>query len=239
MASEAPINCRNPRRETESSHSDAPWGNSGCSISWNSAEPASSSRLRQYSGPLVSASCCWTVARSSFLPGQTSSRFDLSFASSIFIASGFNSYSANVIAESIFDRIQTIFLAMTRAAARDVLYRTQLVFLDQCCSQRFLVGIAGAIDLDRQRCGWLLVAHVEHLVARAQILLRRAVAIETPLHLQRCLLIHQGHLVHWAMAVIAADTLCHVNAVIEINEVGQLVDARPLQRLTRSVDGAR
>lgn len=53
MASEAPINWRNPRRETESSHSDAPLGNSRCIISRNSSEPASSSRLRQYSGPLA------------------------------------------------------------------------------------------------------------------------------------------------------------------------------------------
>ena len=45
---------RNPRRETESTHSDAPLGNSRCRASWKSALPASSSRLRQYSGPAFS-----------------------------------------------------------------------------------------------------------------------------------------------------------------------------------------
>src|SRR5882762_7964792 len=109
MAREAPINWRNPRRETESTHSEAPLGNSRCSISWNSGDPASSSRLRQYSGPLVSFNCRSTADRSSFLLGQTSSRFDLSF--SIFVASA---------------------LAMTSVTARDVLHGTQLVFLHQC-----------------------------------------------------------------------------------------------------------
>jgi len=31
---------------------------------------------------------------------------------------------------------------------------------------------------------------------------------------------------------------CDVNAVVEINEIGQLVDARPLQRLAGAVAGA-
>ena len=87
MASDAPISLRKPRRETESSHSDAPLGNSRCSISWKSALPASSSRLRQYSGPLVSAMRARAASRSSvpFLLGQTSSRRGLVFCSSIFI----------------------------------------------------------------------------------------------------------------------------------------------------------
>ena len=85
-ASEAPINFRNPRRETASSHSDAPLGNSRCIISWNSGLPASSSRLRQYSGPLVSAMRSRAASKSSlpFLLGQTSSRRGLLF-SSVFI----------------------------------------------------------------------------------------------------------------------------------------------------------
>ncbi len=83
-----PSTCRKPRRETESTHSEAPFGNSRCSISWNSGVPASSSRLRQYSGPWVCAICASTVARSSFLPGQTASPFVLCFASSIFYVGG-------------------------------------------------------------------------------------------------------------------------------------------------------
>src|SRR5439155_18002970 len=74
--SEAPISLRNPRRETESSHSEAPLGNSRCIISRNSSLPASSSRLRQYSGPLVASMRPRAIERSSllFLPEQTCSR---------------------------------------------------------------------------------------------------------------------------------------------------------------------
>ena len=83
QARDAPMTLRNPRRETESTHSEAPFGNSRCSASWKSSLPASSSRLRQYSGPVFSAAS-WAVAASilsrtafrsnaPFLPGQTSS----------------------------------------------------------------------------------------------------------------------------------------------------------------------
>src|SRR5208282_2271722 len=78
-AMDAPITFRKPRRETESTHSDAPFGNSRCSASWNAGLPASSSRLRQYSGPdasllLASLICARSESRSSllFLEGQTS-----------------------------------------------------------------------------------------------------------------------------------------------------------------------
>src|SRR5208282_6054938 len=87
----------------------------------------------------------------------------------------------------------------------------------------------------RQRCGGLLVAHVEHLVARAQKFFRRTVAVEAPLHLQRCLLVHEGHLVHGPVAVVAANAFGDMNAVVEIDEVRQLIDARPLERLAGPV----
>src|SRR6202040_4096407 len=80
-AMDAPITLRKPRRETESTHSEAPFGNSRCRASWKAGLPASSSRLRQYSGPVFSlASLIWSrgESRSSlpFLVGQTSSRLD-------------------------------------------------------------------------------------------------------------------------------------------------------------------
>src|SRR6266567_5755371 len=90
-AMDAPISFRNPRRETASSHSDAPLGNSRCIISWNSVVPASSSRLRQNSGPFFFSMSARTCTRSSlpFLPGQTSSR--CGFCSSLFMSDHFGS----------------------------------------------------------------------------------------------------------------------------------------------------
>ncbi len=40
------------------------------------------------------------------------------------------------------------------------------------------------------------------------------------------------------MASVAADALGHVNTVVEVDEVGKLVDARPLQRFSGAVTGA-
>ena len=53
-------------------------------------------------------------------------------------------------------------------------------------AQRDLVGEYAAVhQLHRVVGAGLLVPHVEHLVARPQELLRRAMAVQAPLHLQR------------------------------------------------------
>ena len=82
------------------------------------------------------------------------------------------------------------------------------------------------------------VAHREDLAARPDVFLRVAVAVEAPLHLQRVLLQHQRHLVDAPVAGLAADALLHVDAVVEVDEVGQVVHARPLQRLVVAEAGA-
>src|SRR6185436_18334949 len=62
----------------------------------------------------------------------------------------------------------------------------------------------------------LLPGHVKHLVARPQILFRRAMTIQAPFHLQRRMLHHQRHLVHLPMTRRAADAFLNVNPMIEI-----------------------
>ena len=89
------------------------------------------------------------------------------------------------------------------------------VFGDELRPQAFLVG-------------WILVVHVKDLVAWADVLGGIAVAIETPLHIQGFGFPHQGHLIDWAVAGLAANALVDVDAVVEIGEVGQVVDAIPL-----------
>lgn len=89
------------------------------------------------------------------------------------------------------------------------------VFGDELCAQAFLVG-------------WILVVHVKDLVARADVLGGVTVAIEAPLHIQRFSFPHQGHLIDLTVARLAANTLVDVDAVVEIGEVGQVVDAIPL-----------
>src|SRR5579863_538999 len=127
---------------------------------------------------------------------------------------------------------------MACVATGYVLYAAHVVLLYQGGAQFGLLGIALPVDRHRVRAARLLVAHVEYLITRAEIVLRSAMASEAPLHLQRFLLIHQRHRVDRAVAGIAADAFGDVNAVIEINEIGKLVDARPLQRLAGTVAGA-
>jgi hypothetical protein len=115
---------------------------------------------------------------------------------------------------------------------------TNLIFGDQVCAERILIGESAAIHADGvRRRGWL-VAHVENLIARAEIFARIAMASQAPLHLQGFRLVHQGHLVYRAVAGVAADALGDVNAVIEVDEVGELVNAGPLQRFAGAVAGA-
>src|SRR5262249_23528684 len=77
----------------------------------------------------------------------------------------------------------------------------------------------------------VLPLHAEYLRLGPDELLRLAMARHTPLHLKRVLLIDRGHVVDLAVTRRAADTLRHVNAVIEVNEFREVVDTLSLDRL--------
>ena len=53
---------------------------------------------------------------------------------------------------------------------------------------------------------------------------------EAPFHLQRLRLPNKRHAIHSAMAGDAADPFLHVNAMIEVGEVGQVVHSPPGDR---------
>src|SRR5262249_44916179 len=103
--------------------------------------------------------------------------------------------------------------------------RFDLVLLDQLLAERELVRV------ELVATGVLLVPeaprHVVDLFARPDVLLRGAVAVQAPLHQQRLLLPDQRHVVHAPVAGDAADALLHMDAVIEVTEVTQVVDAVP------------
>ena len=52
-------------------------------------------------------------------------------------------------------------------------------------------------------------------------------AIQAPPHEECLSLVRERHLVDPAMAIRAADSLCYVNAVIEIDVVGQIIYPNP------------
>src|SRR5262245_7541633 len=52
--------------------------------------------------------------------------------------------------------------------------------------------------------------------------------LQTPLHLQRCRLISQRHQIDSPMTGRTSHAFVYVNAVIEIDEVGQVINTLPL-----------
>src|SRR5690242_15470628 len=74
------------------------------------------------------------------------------------------------------------------------------------------------------------VGHVEDFLARPDLLLGIAMALDAPLHRQRRGLVDEVHLVDAAVAGRASDALGDVDAVVEMDKVRQAVHAHPLQR---------
>jgi hypothetical protein len=97
---------------------------------------------------------------------------------------------------------------------------TNLVFADQACAERILIGKSTVIHGDGVACRGRPVTHIKHLIARAEILAGIAMAAQAPFHLQTFLLVHQRHLVDRPVTGVTADALGDVNAVIEIDEIG-------------------
>ena len=111
---------------------------------------------------------------------------------------------------------------MTGRATCELGRRPDLVFRGQLFSDFFLI-----------RGGFPI--HVENLVLRSDVLFGIAVAVEAPLHREWRGLKNERHLVDRAVARRAADALVDVNAVVEIDIVGEAVNLDPLDRLIRSV----
>src|SRR5689334_13433989 len=116
-------------------------------------------------------------------------------------------------------------LSVARRTAGELPDVRDLVFLHEPLAEPGIIGGA-------------LPCHVEDLVLRPDVLLHVAVAIETPPHLQGRLLVNQRHPIDPAVTRGAPDSLVHVNAVVEVHEVRQIVDAPPLERPILAEAGA-
>src|SRR6476620_8005887 len=75
------------------------------------------------------------------------------------------------------------------------------------------------------------VAHRRDFAAWPDVVLGVPVTVQAPLHLQRVDLLHQRHLIDATMTGLATHPLLHVNSVIEVDEVGQVVHTDPVKRL--------
>jgi len=82
----------------------------------------------------------------------------------------------------------------------------------------------------RELVRWCLPAHVEDSFDRPQKVLRLSMTIDAPLHFEGRGSPRQGHLIDSAVASGATDAFCNMNAVVEVDKIGQGVDANPTQR---------
>lgn len=97
-----------------------------------------------------------------------------------------------------------------------------MIFLDQALTHNLLVRGMG-------------VAHVKHFRFGPDVHLRVAVAVQAPAHRERGGLPGQRHTVDSSMALGTAEPFIYMNAVIEIHEIGQVIDSCPLNRPSRFV----
>src|SRR5207249_7599250 len=112
--------------------------------------------------------------------------------------------------------------AVASLAAGHVLPIHDAVLLDEPLPERPLVLARPPLEL-------------EDVLARTDEAPRLPVAAEAPLHVEGVRPPQERHLVHAPVAADAADTLRHVDAVVEVGEAGEVVDAVPVERLSRAV----
>src|SRR5436309_534453 len=101
-----------------------------------------------------------------------------------------------------------------RGAARELL---NLILGHESLAELEVIGRRGVVD-------------AEDSLTRPKVALGIPVAIQAPFHLQRLLLPHERHAIDLAMTRRAADPLVDVDAVVEVDEIRQIVHARPLDR---------
>jgi hypothetical protein len=90
-----------------------------------------------------------------------------------------------------------------------------VICFDELASKRYLIIGVNIID-------------IKYLRSRSDIFFRLPVAINAPIHVESVDAIHQRHLVYSSMTRRAAYALVEMNAVIEIDVIGKIVDSRPL-----------
>src|ERR1700687_963265 len=93
-----------------------------------------------------------------------------------------------------------------------------------------------AISLNQLKPFLLLIRrwspfHVKNFLFRSHKIFRTPMTLQTPFHLQRRRLRHDRHLIDATMTGRATDAFVHMNRVIKVSEVGQVMDANPFQWL--------
>jgi len=77
-----------------------------------------------------------------------------------------------------------------------------------------------------------LPVQVKDLIDRTQVFFRVPMAIQTPTHGQRLMLIDDVHMVHVAVAADATNSTINVNRVIEVSKIRDLMYPHPVHGLS-------
>ena len=77
--------------------------------------------------------------------------------------------------------------------------------------------------------------HVENLFAGPHESLGRSVAFQAPFHVEGVDFPHQRHLIDLPVTGLTPDAFVDVNAVIEIDKIGKVVDAHPFDGVARAI----
>ncbi len=77
----------------------------------------------------------------------------------------------------------------------------------------------------------IAVMEIENFLKRTEVILRSPVTFEAPAHGLGLGLINHFHLIYIAVAALAGNPAVHMSGVIEIDVVGSLVNAHPLDGL--------
>src|SRR5215471_7991317 len=117
---------------------------------------------------------------------------------------------------------------MARVATCYVLGAAEVVNLSQLGAKFILGMVCDALESHSMITVRFVVVHIDDFFPGSQEFFRLAMAVQAPFHLQRVLLIHERHLVHGTMTTGAPYTFIYMNAVVEVDEVREIVDARPL-----------
>src|SRR5262245_35090129 len=74
-----------------------------------------------------------------------------------------------------------------------------------------------------------LPIHAQNVFARTDKLLWVAMALQAPFHIERVGLPHQWHLIDLPMARDTPDPFLYVDAMVEIDKIGQIMHTNPLE----------
>ena len=102
-----------------------------------------------------------------------------------------------------------------------ILRRVNIPLLLQLGSNLLLRLTAGGFPIE-----------IKNLIDRAQVFFRVSMAIQAPTHGQWFMLIHDIHMIDVAVTTDTTNASINVNRVIEVSEIGDLMDPHPVHGLS-------